>query len=62
MSFNDKPFEHLVTNAITFVAGALTALGLSAYIREVEQRTREEERERQHTETDTPPTSDTPTE
>lgn len=61
MYFNDKPFEHLVTNAITFLAGALSVLGISAYIRHVEERAREEERER-HTATETPPTPDTTTE
>lgn len=61
MYSNNSQIKNLITISMAFIAGALTALGLSAYIREVEQRAREEERERQHTATDTPPTSDTPT-
>lgn len=36
-NINASPLEHLVTNAITFVAGALVTLGLSAYIRYIKQ-------------------------
>ena len=36
-NINASPLEHLATNAITFVAGALVTLGLSAYIRYIKQ-------------------------
>lgn len=41
---NASPLNHLAAFAITFVAGALTTLGMGAYKRYVDEQARKEQR------------------